>query len=1205
MAEEGLPQGASDSDLVQRAVETFIDRRRKDPDLEPSAFAREFPELLRKKISARCRHFLQFDDFVGSIQKDDGRDAEPEGRRFGEYVIEGELGRGGMGVVYLAQQPSLRRRVALKVLASGLALSPRHVERFRREAAAAASVEHPALVPVHGFCEVDGTYAFAMEFVAGRNLGVVLDELRLQSSENAPLADGTLGLVRRQGEGYVAECARLCADLASALAAAHGKGIAHRDLKPRNVMIDDRRRVRLLDFGLAKQLDQESLTASFDITGTVHYMSPEQTLQKKVVQDHRTDVFSLGVILYELLTLARPFDGKNLQAIVYEICFRDPKPIVQRNPRVPRDLVAICEKALEKDPQNRYQTAADFERDLRAFLAYEPVQAKPATWLVRAQKWTRRHRAASISIGAATLALTTLVAVGAWRSHAREQQVHDLLQQAAVAATQGDHARAVELATDALRTSPDDAEVMARLDLARKDGELAATEAARRRAEATALLLQSKQKSARDRDAALDLALRANELDRTPRTRGALLEALAAGYRTLAFDPTRAAARAVASPDGNLVATICLAGEARLFDARTGTLRRALLGRGAALDARFSPDGRFLATGDERGATLWRTDDGTEVRHFDRPGAVYAVDFDDRGERLLATDNLRPANADPVAPPQVTVFEVASGRVLAAVPGAKWSQAVDLAGDGGLVASAGTENAVQVWNVADGTESLRLPVDGHVLSLQFHPARGTPTQLCLSTDAGLVRVHALPSGDVLGEARQGRSVNRAAFAPDGRRVATAGSDGTARVYELPSAAAFVEASSSPSESPVRRVPQLAERVLLPGHGAEVFAIAFDDAGRRLATGCADALVRVFDADSGAERLRHEASGPVHDVRFAGETRLLFEASGRRTFALDFDAPTGVLPLPHGEWALCARFHPEDGTVFTAAGELAPVVAVWDARSGTLLRRFDGLPSGGGVQAMDVDARGERVLVGTFSGRAAVFDPRNGTVLWSVQDVDDRQLETAAFARDGRTCVLASLRSGRVRVRDAATGEIRFERVLATGARSAALSADGNVIATVARDATVVELTGVPDGSVRGALRGHTGPVRSVRALADGMHWLTAAEDGTARLFAADGTLVRTMQAGEPLAFAEASADGSRVLCATIGSRDAAVHVFDLATGAALLHSALHDSRLRAGALSSDGRLAITCGSDLFPKLWPTDPEAAAEALRAATPTSPR
>ncbi|HEB51880.1 MAG TPA: serine/threonine protein kinase, partial [bacterium] len=428
--DEGVRKAA-----VQRAVERFVELHTSGRSPDPLSFAQDYEESLRGEILMQCREFLTFDGLFGAQEWQEAVPEPDDGRTFGDFQILEELGRGGMGVVYLARERSLDRTVALKVMASGLTLSKRHVERFRREAMATAQLRHPAIVPVHRLVEVDGTFALAMDYVAGRNLADVLDDLRLANGDGEGVHTGSLGIAKEKG--YVAECALLAAQVASALATAHHNHVVHRDLKPRNLMIDDRRQVRLLDFGLAKSLDEgrESLSMSGEITGTAHYMSPEQTLAKRVDVDHRADIWSLGVILYELLTLRRPFDGKNLQQVVYEICFKEPVPIHKRNAKVPRDLVTICNKALEKDPQNRYQTAAEFEADLQRFLSWEPIHARPAGAWTRASKFIRRHRKESALIAALLATAIAIWGILWFRAAADQRRADELLQRAEQRAT--------------------------------------------------------------------------------------------------------------------------------------------------------------------------------------------------------------------------------------------------------------------------------------------------------------------------------------------------------------------------------------------------------------------------------------------------------------------------------------------------------------------------------------------------------------------------------------------------------------------------------------------------------------------------------------------------------------------------------------------------------------------------------------------------
>lgn len=1214
------PLRAEDSDVVQRAVEAFIAARQKKADLEPTAFAADYPEGLRKKISARCRHFLQFDDFLGSIVEDDGAPSEPTGRKFGEFVIEDELGRGGMGIVYLAHQPSLRRRVALKVLASGLSLSPRHVERFRREAAAAASVVHPAIVPVHSFCEVDGAYAFAMDYVPGRNLGAILDELRQQNGKTPAQIDGSLGLQRDPAvaQGYVADCARIAADIASALSAAHRHGIAHRDVKPRNVMVDDRHRVRLLDFGLAKNIEDESLTGSLDVTGTVHYMSPEQTLQKKVVQDHRTDVFSLGVILYELLTLRRPFDGDNLQQIVYEICFRDPQPIAQHNSRVPKDLVTICEKAIEKDPQARYQTAADFEDDLRRFLRMEPIRARPATTAQRATKWVKRHRAASMAIAAALALSAGAIGYVASVRAADRAEAQRLANAADEAKAQGDFARATDLATDALALVPHDPEARARLQLLRKEGELAATDALRRKAEANVKLLESRQLAGSQRERSIVLALQAVGLFDSPQTRGAVLEALQPGFRVTTFDEDRAAGLVHCSPDGTLVATNSLFGPTRLWDARSGARLRELGGRDVALTSRFHPDGARIATGDKLGATLWDARTGKELRHFEREATVHEIVFDATGSRMLTADN----HADAASERTVIVWDVATGAQLGSSKGMRWSMANAISDDGAIAVSSHENGSARVWDAASGAHLARLPIEGFVLAVALQPARDDGSGkrahrlVALASDAGIVRVFTMPHGDhvggeLLGEARCNGAIRTLAFSPDGALLATGATDRTARLWRtegLRVGASAVDASTSEADAErAAPTPQLREAAMLSGHDGLVTCVRFSPTGDRIATACYDGTLRVFDAQSGERLFRYETGGPMHALSFAhGATRVCFESSGRRTQAIDFDAPTGVLDLAFGESARTAAFGRGDVAFWTAGGDFTSQVCAF-ANDGSLVRALPPVQSTSigrtdRVHALAMSPVAELLLVGMESGAVATVDAKSGVVQRELPRVRG-EVAALQWSGDGRLCVVASREDSIVRVVDVQSGATVREIALPQTARDAALSPDGKTIATATKGETIARLWSVADGSLVRSLQGHTKEVQCVRFAADS-RILTCGDDGTVRLWSNDAAPVRTFDAGEPLRRCEISLDGTVVVAANAASRDAAAFVFDGSSQQLRTRQSLHPNQIRWLALSADGTRALTCGVDPVARAWPTDPvRAALHALPASAKQS--
>ncbi|HEX5050443.1 MAG TPA: serine/threonine-protein kinase [Planctomycetota bacterium] len=298
------------------------------------------------------------------------------GRQIGDYRIVREIGRGGMGIVFEAEQLSLRRRVALKVLHPQLAWSANSIERFRHEAAAAGGLRHAAIVPIHEVGEWRGLHFFSMEFVDGQPLSELLHKDRL----------GVRGDCSR-----AAEAAELIAQVADALQHAHEHDLVHRDVKPHNIMLGHDGSVRLLDFGLVKSIAATSQSVTGAFLGTPHYCSPEQGTRQGAVGP-RSDVFSLAIVLYEVLARRRPFDGETTRAVLQRIEAGEFEPLRRIAPATPRDLETICHKALETAPADRYASAGAFAEDLRRFLRGEPILAEPPGGLARGLKWMHRHR---------------------------------------------------------------------------------------------------------------------------------------------------------------------------------------------------------------------------------------------------------------------------------------------------------------------------------------------------------------------------------------------------------------------------------------------------------------------------------------------------------------------------------------------------------------------------------------------------------------------------------------------------------------------------------------------------------------------------------------------------------------------------------------------------------------------------------------------
>ncbi len=436
-------------------------------------------------------------------------------KHLGDFDIIRELGRGGMGIVYEARQRSLNRKVALKVLSSGLGMTSKAVIRFRREAETAAKLHHTNIVPVHATGEEDGTHFYAMELVDGPSLNFVIRNMRDQlrgvqpdkhagTPPQAPIAqhapagvsDSTVAVSPRRaapaasledtatalpdwvaqtmtmevggessgsgtsvgessstitaGNTFFDNIARMIADVADALGYAHSQGVIHRDMKPSNLLLSPDGRVSINDFGLARMLEQPGMTTTGEFMGSPLYMSPEQITAGRAPLDHRTDIYSLGATLYELLTLQPPFLGERRDQIIGQIMHKEPRSPRSVNKKIPVDLETICLKAMEKDPDRRYQTGEDMAEDLRRFVNRFAISAKRAGIVGRATKMVRRHRALSATACFAFVVsvAATFFAYNGWiekQTHIREQA----MDRALTAAMSGDLAVATEQITQA------------------------------------------------------------------------------------------------------------------------------------------------------------------------------------------------------------------------------------------------------------------------------------------------------------------------------------------------------------------------------------------------------------------------------------------------------------------------------------------------------------------------------------------------------------------------------------------------------------------------------------------------------------------------------------------------------------------------------------------------------------------------------------
>jgi tetratricopeptide (TPR) repeat protein len=474
-------QAASDDALVGRVVDDFVAALDRGEHPQVEDVAGRYPEIgdvLREVLAA-----LEFVRVAAppAEELEEGADSEaPLRGTLGDFRILREVGRGGMGVVYEAEQISLGRRVALKVLPFAAALDAKQLQRFKNEAQAAAGLHHTNIVPVYYVGSDRGVHYYAMQYIDGQTLAQMIAHLRRQVGDSpneetasgpcppptppeatapyAPLPRADRSLTPTPGRAgtfstehsardptFFRTVASLGIQAAQALEHAHQLGVIHRDIKPGNLLLETMPlpgdhspgsthlclRLWVTDFGLAHCRSQAGPTMTGDLVGTLRYMSPEQALARRVIIDHRTDIYSLGATLYELLTLHPVFGGSDREELLRQIAFEETRPPRRLNKAVPAELETIVLKALEKNPADRFLTAQELADDLERFLKDEPIWAKRPSLASRARKWTRRHKpmvwAATTVAFLAALTAGAIVLSSAWERAERRQAVaHEL-----------------------------------------------------------------------------------------------------------------------------------------------------------------------------------------------------------------------------------------------------------------------------------------------------------------------------------------------------------------------------------------------------------------------------------------------------------------------------------------------------------------------------------------------------------------------------------------------------------------------------------------------------------------------------------------------------------------------------------------------------------------------------------------------------------
>ncbi len=1105
--------------------------------------------------------------------------SERTGSQIGPYKLLQQLGEGGMGVVFMAEQSKpVQRRVALKIIKPGMD-SRRVIARFEAERQALAMMDHPNIAKVLDVGQTDsGLPYFAMELVNGVPITQFCDEQHLTARERLEL--------------FIPIC--------QAVQHAHQKGIIHRDIKPSNLLValyDGRPVPKVIDFGVAKatagRLTEKTMFTSLgQVIGTIEYMSPEQAMRNQLDIDTRSDVYSLGVVFYELLCGDTPFDKRRLRSAAIDELLKiireeePPKPStrlsgsetlpsvasnrntepVKLNALIRGDLDWIAMKALEKNRSRRYDGAAALADDVRRFLGDEPVEARPPSVTYRLSKAFRKHKAVvAFALGLVVCLIVGLTGTGLmW--HRAEGMAVEKSREATKAQNAEKTAREAEAKVRQARLNERTEREKAEATLARSNYFLAiARWDARRAKEAKALL---------DR-----IPLQYRHLEWRLAMRQFYGSDLTC-YGHLA--PVNCVA---ISPDGAWIASGGRDNMVRVWHRHSGEEAMTLPGHRDVINSvNFSPDGSKIASGGRDGTIrVWEATTGKPLRtineHAELGRWVHAVCFSPDSSLIAAGSGRWTPSPSPNGFPiynhdqhgSITVWKTSTGEKLWAqnpVVGPAWS--VSFSPSGRRIASGGMFGTVRLWESDTGEESVVLKGKHHgpVLGTSFSP-NGQRLATC-SGDRTIKLWDASTGAEVRTLIAQS-SVNSVSFAPDGAQIVTGARDGTLGLWDAVNGDALLT---------------------LTGHTNSVNSVRFTPDGGQIVSGSEDNTIKLWEMDAKPGMRSHRGhKGVVLSASFSPDGTRIASGSHDDTVRL-WMASTGKVYgrlEGHVDAVSAVTFSPEGARI--ATGSYDGTIRLWDHASGKMIRTLNQNSNDGErIHSVCFSPDGNLIASGSGNwtttvrnqitqyvhdntGKVTLWDVATGRKLWEYEG-HKGPVNSVSFSRNGMLLVSGS-DDQTVRACDVATCKERWKHKKHLGeVTTVSFGPEGKVIASGSRDGTVRLWDA--HGRTVATLRGHSGEVDSVSFSGDGARLASGGGDRTIRLW--DTSTGQELTVVASLAWAVScvavSPDGSR-LAAGSRNTDQTLKVWDAPTHFETRTLQGHTEKVTNVMLSPDGSPAYS------------------------------